>query len=833
MKLLLIPFLLFGSIFGYSQTYSEIFKAAAFDRSSEDRMGRSVDVHGNYAIIGAYGDDFGALNPNMGSAYIFEKTGIDNWEFVQKISNSDQDDYDRFGWSVSIWGEFAVIGSYGEDHDADDGASLSKAGSAYVFHRGEDGVWTEMQKLVASDRDVDDQFGWAVDIYDSTIVIGAHHEGHNASGGAYEFHAGSAYLFDLSAVDNVWYESQKIVGSDRADDIVYPDGRPDPTDEDVSDLFGGSVAIWGDYLVVGSHMHDYGPGGVGTGAHWNQGAAYVFERVGGVWTEANKIQSSIRHSWDRFGYAVDIDSSIVMVGVWSEDESEFEAASLKNAGGVYVFERDGAGDWLQIQKLDASDRTTGDHFGKNVAIDGDYLVVGAEQEDIDGDGGLGDTLSNAGAAYIFIKDEAGVWSEIQKITASDRRNTDLFGDEAVAISNHTILVGAWQQDLDSVGLDSLEDAGAAYFYSYIVCEEEFFDQDISICAGDSITIGENVYLATGIYSDTLLNMDACDSIVTTNLTVIEPVYVDQDITICSGTTYSIGDSTYSVSGLYTNTLVAFTGCDSVVTTNLTIEEAVTSFQEIYLCYNETYTIGESIYTETGIYEDSLVTDEGCDSIVTTDLFIENENLTVQELTLCAGDSIMVGGIIYNESGEYMDTLVSATLCDSVVHTFLEVLLPIDVSVSVDLITLTGGDPDVVTTTFQWMRCEPFGIIDGAIEQTYEALVNGNYSVIITDGECTDTSDCISVIAVGIESFANQSIRLYPNPTDGQFTIEIISNNGDSNLPYTVLNNIGAIIHEGVLTDNKTVVDLSNFANGMYIIKIVKEDKIILHRINKK
>ena len=168
----------------------------------------------------------------MGSAYIFEKTGIEDWTFVQKINNSDQDDYDRFGWSVAIDGNMAIIGAYAEDEDASDANTMARAGSAYIFQRGGDGVWTEMQKIVASDRTADDEFGWSVDISDSTVIVGAHHEGHNAAGGEYEYHAGSAYVFDLG-LDGIWTQSQKIVGSDRADDPNYPEGRPDPADEDL------------------------------------------------------------------------------------------------------------------------------------------------------------------------------------------------------------------------------------------------------------------------------------------------------------------------------------------------------------------------------------------------------------------------------------------------------------------------------------------------------------------------------------------------------------------------------------------------------------------------
>lgn len=777
MKLLLVSGLLLANLFAYSQTFTEIFKAAAMDREIDDRLGYSVDISGNYAIIGCYGDDFAAVDPNMGSAYIFEKSGIEDWTFVQKVSASDRDDYDRFGWSVAIDGDIAVVGAYQEDHNLVDAVPLSNAGSAYVYRRGVDGVWFQMQKLVASDRTADDEFGWSVDISDSTIIVGAHHEGHDAFGGAYEYHAGSAYIFDLNLA-GTWVQTQKIVGSQRADDHFYPDGRPDPADEDLSDLFGGSVAISGNYIIVGAHNHDYGLGGVGTGFLWNQGIAYVFERSGGVWTEVEKLQATIQKAWDRFGYAVDIDSTVAVVGVWAEDESEFGGASLMNSGGAYIFERDLSGNWIQEQKLDASDRTTGDHFGRSVALDGDYLVIGAEQEDIDGDGGFGDTLSNAGAAYIFLKGGGGTWTEIQKIAASDRNDLDLFGDD-VAISGTTILVGSWQQDLDADGGAELEDAGAAYFYSAIVCEEIVSEQDITICEGETYTIGESVYSITGTYVDTLLNVDACDSIVTTNLTVNPRVYHDQVISVCFGSSFEVGDNVYDESGIYLDTLVSMTGCDSVVTTNLTVDEEIT-------------------------FE--------------------------QSLTICAGEFIVVGGVIHSTTGTFVDVLTSESLCDSTVTTNLTVLPAIDVTVTVDGFLITGGDPDVLTTTFQWVKCDPYTIIDGATDQSYLALASGDYAVIITEGDCSDTSECVTLSDVGYIDLSNVNISLYPNPTEGTFTIELAD--FSSAVKIEILNTLGKVVYTNMLTSPKTMLDINEFADGIYLVRLTNGEKTNLIKLSK-
>lgn len=210
MKLFFSSALLLFSFIMNAQSFTEIFKASAFDRETEDRMGYAVDISGNYAIIGAYADDFGELNPNMGCAYIFEKTGIEDWRFVQKINNSDQDDYDRFGYSVAIDGDYAVIGAYGEDHDTEDGAYLTKAGSAYIFERNEEGIWEEVQKIVASDRDEEDEFGWTVDISGNTVIVGAHQEDEDELGEDFIFRSGSVYTYNRND-EGIWEENQKLV----------------------------------------------------------------------------------------------------------------------------------------------------------------------------------------------------------------------------------------------------------------------------------------------------------------------------------------------------------------------------------------------------------------------------------------------------------------------------------------------------------------------------------------------------------------------------------------------------------------------------------------------
>mgnify|MGYP000716493626 CR=1 FL=1 len=769
MKLFATLILVSSCLLTHAQTFTEIIKTAAFDREAEDRMGYAVDIAGDYAIVGAYGDDFGGLNPNMGSAYIFEKTGIEDWVFVQKIFNSDQDDYDRFGWSVGIDDDYAVIGAYGEDHDTADGAYLSKAGSAYIFERDEFGTWNEVQKIVASDRDSSDEYGWTVDVSGSTIIVGAHKEDHDEIGEDFIFRSGSVYVYDRGD-DGIWVETQKVVAWDRQADSGGGDEDLDIwhyQDIDYGDLFGCSIGLSGDYMIVGAHNGDYNVDGLGGISQ--AGAAYIFKRDAGVWEADQKVVATIRGGWDRYGYSVAIDSNVAVVGAKAEDHSEFEGAFLHNAGSAYIYTRDISGVW-GAQKIDASDRDVGDHFGIEVDVAGDYMVIGAEAQNFDED--VADELPNAGAAYIFEKEDDGTWEEIQKIDASDRDSLDLFGD-AVAISEHTILVGAWQQDLDSASMLYTEDAGAAYFFSSITCTEETITQDVDLCAGESLEVGLSVYTETGTYIDTLLNSDACDSIVTTNLSVAP---------------------------------------------------LIESTTPVNLCFGETYEIGGSVYTESGTYLDTLTSISGCDSLVTTELNIAADNIVEQSFNICPGESVIVGESIYSEPGSYTDLFEFEDACDSTVITTVDFITEIDITVNdVEFPIISSNEPEVGSTSYQWIKCDPYEIIVGATDIDFTPTEDGEYAVIIEKDFCVDTSACYNVVGLGISSNLQNQFTIYPNPSSGMITIDL--ENIEAEASIIIYNNLGAIVFQNSIENSTTTCDFSEFSNGVYLIHVISNNTV--------
>src|SRR6266545_1132510 len=317
----------------------------------------------------------------------------------QKLEASDPAAFDGFGFSVAISGETVVVGAL-----FDDGAAGLQQGSAYVFARS-GGVWTQQQKLLASDAAAGALFGISVAISGETVVVGA--PGDDSRG--------SDYL--CARHGGVWSQQQKLLASDA---------------RCCGEAFGESVAISGETVVVGS-----GGGGVG-------GSAYVFARSSGVWSQQQKLRASDAAVADSFGASVAISGETVVVGAVGDD-----GAAGRDQGSAYVFARSG-GVWTQQQKLEASDAAADDLFGLSVAISGETVVVGAPFD-------AGAAGNSQGSAYVFAR-SGGVWSQQQKLEASDAALGDQFGF-SVAVSGGTVVVGAHD---DSGAAGRLQ--GSAYVF---------------------------------------------------------------------------------------------------------------------------------------------------------------------------------------------------------------------------------------------------------------------------------------------------------------------------------------------------------------------------------
>ncbi len=247
------------------------------------------------------------------------------------------------------------------------------------------------------------------------------------------------------------------------------------------DQFGTDVAVSGDTVVVGASREDSNATGVnGNQANnslTNAGAAYVFVRSGMSWTQQAYLKASNSDSNDEFGRAVAVSGDTLVIGAYGEDSNATGINgnqadnSLVNPGAAYVFVRNGT-TWSQQAYLKASNTGEFDFFALSVAVSGDTVVVGAENEDSNATGVNGNQANNsasgAGAAYVFVR-SGTTWTQQAYVKASNTNAGDIFGS-SVSVSGGTLVVGANLEDSNAVGVNgnqsdnSTNGAGAAYVF---------------------------------------------------------------------------------------------------------------------------------------------------------------------------------------------------------------------------------------------------------------------------------------------------------------------------------------------------------------------------------
>ncbi len=355
----------------------------ASDAAAYDLFGYSVSINGDYAIVGAPGE-----SSNSGAAYIFKRNGT-AWTEQSKITAGDDSHTGAdFGKSVSISGDYAIIGAP-KDNGAED-----NSGAAYIFKRNGT-AWGLQNQITAYDAEEDDEFGCSVSINGDYAVVGAHLEDEA------EDNSGAAYIFKRNGT--AWDTHDKIMASDAGE----------------SDNFGCSVAINGDYVVIGASRKDE--------AEDNSGAAYIFKRNGTEWNFQDKITATLAQADAEFGKSVSISGDYVIAGANNED------GAATNSGAAYIFKRNGTA-WDFQDKITATAAQVGACFGRSVAINGDYAVAGACFENGE--------ATDSGAAYIF-KRNGTTWDLQDKITAGEDAQSGANFSYSVAISGDYAIAGAW------------------------------------------------------------------------------------------------------------------------------------------------------------------------------------------------------------------------------------------------------------------------------------------------------------------------------------------------------------------------------------------------------
>jgi hypothetical protein len=414
--------------------------ATLFDLTGHELPG-AIAVDGDTLVVGAANEDSNGTSESddsaedSGAVYVFRRSG-DTWVQEGYLKPAVVGAGDVFGNAVAVSGDTIVVGAPYED-SADDGINgdasddaAANAGAAYVFRRTSAG-WEEEAYLKASNSDAGDQFGGAVAISGNTIVVGA----------AKEAGTGAAYVYVRSG--SVWTQQAYLRASLPKD----------------NQNFGRAVDVHDDTIVVGAPEDDSCYTGVNnneadtgcTGA----GAVYAYFRAGTTWTKKAYIKAFNTGNFDSFGRSVAVHGDFLVVGAPEEDSSNASTPSdnsASNRGGVYVFTRPSESSiWAQIAFLKSSN--IGAQLGTDIDVLGDVIVA-----------------SNASNAIMSFHHDGVQWTEVSVVTSSTSQTGDRFG-AGIALGADTLVASAPEEDSLLPGVNASDDGvtsdlgvGAAYAF---------------------------------------------------------------------------------------------------------------------------------------------------------------------------------------------------------------------------------------------------------------------------------------------------------------------------------------------------------------------------------
>jgi len=382
-------------------------QAIAIDGAPDDEFGHSVAICGDFLAVGARLDDDNGQS--SGSAYVFQRIGTE-WLQINKLTASDAAADDQFGNAIAIsctpdGVRIAVAARQNGDFGL-------VSGSAYVFRHDVD-RWIEEDKLLASDGQAWDLFGFSIAMSGDRVVVGARASSFVGDG------LGAAYVYTRDGF--TWTEEAILSASD----------------EDESDFFGYSVSVNGDLIGVGA-SNDEENGST-------TGAAYLYRFDGEAWNEEQKLRQSDPTPSAGLGFSIFVEDDTVLVGAW-----QAEAGGMMFAGAAYLFTYTGVA-WQETAKLTSDTPAQGEQFGRVLAMSGAYAVIGEPFDDDGGDAAgavygfavLGDCDDNGAVDVCEITDNPGLDGDGNGILDVCETVGDVDGDGDVDINDFLALLAAW------------------------------------------------------------------------------------------------------------------------------------------------------------------------------------------------------------------------------------------------------------------------------------------------------------------------------------------------------------------------------------------------------
>lgn len=338
--------------------------------------------------------------------------------------------------------------------------------------------------------------------------------------------------------------------------------------------------------------------------------------------------------------------------------------------------------------------------------------------------------------------------------------------------------------------------------------------------------GITYYSSNNTAKDTLQAANGCDSIITLNLTIHNSIATTDTQVACDTYTWINGVSYTTSNNTATHTLTRVNGCDSIVSLNLMINNTVEVIDIISDCSSHTWIDGNTYTTNNTTATQTYIMANGCDSIVTLALTINTPSSSTINETIC-GEYTAPSGTVYTSSGTYTDIIPNVFGCDSVITINLSqtnIELSVTQTNGIDLMSNQAG------ATYQWLDCGlGFIQIGGANGQSYSAILNGIYAVEVSYQGCTDTSACYYVANVGLNEVDQTDFEAYPNPVSDVLTVAL---SGLNNAQFDLIDIQGKTIITSRTISNGEEIQVGHLESGTYFVRISSDENQMVKRIVK-
>jgi hypothetical protein len=531
----------------------------------------------------------------------------------------------------------------------------------------------------------------------------------------------------------------------------------------------------------------------GNGVH--SGHARVYTWSGTAWVQKG-IDLDGEAEADNSGNSVSMpDANTIAIGAEQND------GNGEDAGHVRVYEWSGSA-WMQ-KGTDLDGDAVNDRFGFSVSMpDANTLAVSAPNND--------DSENDAGSVYIF-KWSGTDWVLFGSAIGGEAPN-DYSGRSVSMGDNNTVAIGAPYND------GGASNAGHVRVYS--ICTPAT-GIDVQVACDQFTWIDGNTYSSsnnTATHAIVGGAANGCDSILTLDLTINNAATGTVVVNACESFTWIDGNTYFTSNNTTTHTIngAALNGCDSILTLDLTIDFTTFSTDLITACELYTWIDGNTYTSSTNSPTWTLTNAAGCDSVITLNLTINSSDTATDIQTAC-NSYTWVDGNTYtssNNSAEYI--LTNSAGCDSTVTLDLTIDSVSDITTTISGNIITANNPNA---SYQWLDCnDNYAPIPNENGQSLTATVNGEYAVLLTENNCTDTSACVPITIVGIiENSFKTDFDVYPNPTKDLFNINF--NTSQEAIEMKISDSSGKLIFDRIYTHIEVIRHELNGHNGVYMIEV--------------